>query len=166
MDDIARSFYKSPVGILEIAASNSVIISVSFAEAEPVEVTPDEPIILECKNQLELYFNGQLKEFNLPLKPSGSEFQKKVWEQLLKIPFGTVVSYEYIARKLGDAGLVRAVGMANNKNRIPIIIPCHRVVGKNGEMIGYGGGIWRKKWLLQHERKFSAVKQMELFNID
>ncbi len=166
MNDIVRSFYKSPVGVLEIIASINVITSVLFTEAEPIAVTPDEPIILECKNQLDLYFKGQLKKFTLPLNPSGSEFQKKVWDQLLLIPFGSVVSYEYIARKLGDTGLVRAVGMANNKNRIPIIIPCHRVVGKNGDMIGYGGGIWRKKWLLQHERKFAAVSQLDLFNID
>ncbi len=166
MNDVSRSYYKSPVGCLEISALNDAIISVSFVEDEQIGITSEEQVIHECRKQLDLYFKGQLKEFTLPLIPSGTDFQEKVWNQLLQIPFGAVVSYEHIARKLGDAGLVRAVGMANNKNKIPIIIPCHRVVGKNGEMIGYGGGIWRKKWLLQHERKFSAVKQMELFNTD
>jgi len=166
MNDISRSFYKSPVGLLEISYCNNEITSISFTEAEPVEVAPEDSIIKECKNQLELYFNGKLKEFSLPLNPAGTEFQKKVWDKLLSIPFGKVVSYEFIARKLGDAGLVRAVGLANNKNNIPIIIPCHRVIGKNGEMIGYAGGIWRKKWLLKHESKFSADSQLELFNTD
>ncbi len=166
MNDISRSFFKSPVGFLEICSCNNELISISFMESEPAEVSTEDLIIRECKNQLELYFDGKLKEFSLPLNPSGSEFQKKVWDKLLTIPFGSVVSYEHIARKLGDIGLVRAVGTANNKNKIPVIIPCHRVIGKNGDMVGFGGGIWRKKWLLNHERKHSLNAQLEMFDLE
>lgn len=110
--------------------------------------------------ELDAYFSGKLEEFKVPLKPSGSEFQEKVWNHLLKIPFAKTISYMQVAVQLGDVKSIRAVGTANGRNPIPIIIPCHRVIGSNGALTGYGGGLWRKKWLLDFERK---AKQGELF---
>lgn len=118
-----------------------------------------EPSLLELKpvvDQLEEYFNGELQAFNLPLDPVGSEFQLKVWKQLMAIPFGETSSYGKIAKAIRQPTASRAVGMANNQNPIVIIVPCHRIVGANGALTGYGGGLPRKKWLLQHEATHKA----------
>jgi AraC family transcriptional regulator of adaptative response/methylated-DNA-[protein]-cysteine methyltransferase len=108
-------------------------------------------ILKESENQLRLYFNSKLEAFDLPLELEGTEFQKSVWNQLTKIPFGKTINYGQIAVRIDKPKSSRAVGMANHNNPIPIIIPCHRVIGKNGALVGYGGGLWRKKWLLEHE---------------
>jgi methylated-DNA-[protein]-cysteine S-methyltransferase len=97
------------------------------------------------------YFEGSRKEFQLPLAPEGTDFQKRVWSELLNIPYGATCSYLDVARALGDANAIRAVGAANGRNPISIIIPCHRVIGADGSLTGYGGGLWRKEWLLRHE---------------
>ncbi len=98
------------------------------------------------------YFNKKRKKFDLPLQPQGTNFQKAVWDALLEVPYGTTVSYFDIAKKVDNPKAVRAAGGANGKNPITIIIPCHRIIGSNGKLVGYGGGLWRKKWLLQHEQ--------------
>jgi len=108
-------------------------------------------LLKEARKQLNLYFAGKLEEFNLPLDYPGTAFQRSVWRQLLRIPLGKTVNYGWIAGKTGSPGAARAAGAAIGKNRISIIIPCHRVVGKDGSLTGFGGGLWRKKWLLQHE---------------
>jgi methylated-DNA-[protein]-cysteine S-methyltransferase len=102
--------------------------------------------------------------FNVPIKQEGTEFQQKVWNELLKIPYGKTVSYNFIAESLGDKKTIRAVGATNGKNQISILVPCHRVIGSDGSLTGYAGGLWRKKWLLNHEKEFSGEeKQMEMF---
>jgi AraC family transcriptional regulator of adaptative response/methylated-DNA-[protein]-cysteine methyltransferase len=110
--------------------------------------------IKELKVQLYEYFEGKRKEFDVPLKTFGTEFQRKAWDALLTIPYGTTRSYEEQAKIINEPKAVRAIGTANGCNRIAIVIPCHRVIGKNGKLTGYGGGLWRKQWLLDHERKF------------
>ena len=114
----------------------------------------------KCVQQLDEYFTGNRKEFELTLSPKGTEFQGKVWTELLKVPFGKTRSYLEQSKKLGDVKAIRAVASANGRNPISIIIPCHRIIGSDGSLTGYAGGIWRKKWLLEHE---SGNKQQSLF---
>jgi AraC family transcriptional regulator, regulatory protein of adaptative response / methylated-DNA-[protein]-cysteine methyltransferase len=102
------------------------------------------------------YFEGSRKTFTVPLIFTGTDFQKSVWNELLRIPFGTTRSYSRQAEAVGDIGSVRAVANANGMNKISIVVPCHRVIGENGHLTGYGGGLWRKKWLIDHEKKFSG----------
>ena len=106
----------------------------------------------ECLRQLTEYFKGRRQKFSIPLLLEGTDFQKAVWRQLQKIPFGQTASYGDVARAVGSPRAFRAVGNANNKNPIPLIIPCHRVIGSDGKLVGFGGGIWRKHWLLEHEK--------------
>lgn len=164
----SKSIFKfdleSPIGALRITADSTAIVSINFMNPGEIIFSETNTVIDECKKQLKEYFRGTLFAFDLPLAPEGSDFQKKVWEVLLEIPFGGTTSYEKIAVKLGDRNSVRAVGNANGKNPIPIIIPCHRVVGKNNSLTGYAGGLKRKQWLLSHEHFFSNLeKQLEFF---
>ena len=119
---------------------------------------PEE--LKNCVDQIEQYFKGTRKEFELKLNPEGTEFQKRVWNELLNIPFGKTISYLDLSKKLGDTKAIRAVAAANGKNPIWIIIPCHRVIGSDGSLTGYAGGLHRKKWLLDHENPY---KQQSLF---
>lgn len=112
---------------------------------------PGDAVLRAACEQLTDYFAGRRQVFDLPLKPLGSEFQVRVWAELSRIPFGETMSYGELATRLGDKGASRAVGLANNRNPIPIIIPCHRVIGADGSMVGFGGGLERKQWLLRHE---------------
>ena len=149
-----KAYYKSPLGPIEISGMQDSILSVDFVE----DVLPgdaDLPFCLKtCLKQLDEYFNGQRKEFLLKLDPQGTVFQRMIWQQLGKIPFGAVVSYGEIASIIGKPKACRAVGNANGKNPIAIIIPCHRVVGSDGSLTGYGGGLWRKEWLINHEKGY------------
>lgn len=113
------------------------------------------PLLIQCIEQLIQYFNGQLQRFQLPLNQPGTVFQKEVWNELTQIPFAKTISYLELARRTGDSKATRAVANANGKNNIAIIVPCHRVIGSNGELTGYAGGLWRKKWLLEHEAKIA-----------
>ncbi len=154
-----RAYYKSPLGEIEITAFGGSITEVKFVD-EIESATSSSVILDDCRNQLGEYFCGKRKEFSLPLAPEGTEFQKKVWQELQNIPFGETRSYLDIALKLGDKNLTRAVGAANGKNPIAIIIPCHRVIGEDGKLTGYAGGLWRKEWVLDFESK---KEQGELF---
>ena len=142
--------YFSPIGPIEITICNGGITSVTFVENIPNGIS-NSKVFDEPLNQLDEYFSGKRKEFSLPLAPEGTLFQKQVWKELQTIPHGEKRSYLDIAIKLGDKNLTRAVGAANGKNPIVIIIPCHRVIGENGSLTGYAGGLWRKEWLLRHE---------------
>jgi methylated-DNA-[protein]-cysteine S-methyltransferase len=113
--------------------------------------------LLEASRQLQAYFAGERREFDLPLAPYGSDFQRRVWSALLEIPYGETISYLELARRLGDPRAVRAVGSANGRNPISIIIPCHRVIGADGSLVGYGGGLERKRWLLRHEAAYAPL---------
>jgi methylated-DNA-[protein]-cysteine S-methyltransferase len=156
-------YYSSPIGIIEITGDDDGIATLYFVEEQKGTGGKSHTLLKECIYQLEEYFKGIRKDFGLKLNPKGSEFQKKVWDQLLKLPFGRTASYLDIARMLGDANATRAVGNANGSNPISIIVPCHRVIGVNGSMTGYGGGIWRKEWLLDHEKSIIFGKQTNLF---
>ena len=108
------------------------------------------------REQLDAYFAGELHRFDVPMAANGTDFQQRVWDQLVQIPYGETISYSELARRMGDPKLVRAVGVANGRNPISIIIPCHRVIGADGSLVGYGGGLERKKWLLEHEEVTSG----------
>lgn len=145
-----KAYYKSEIGTIEIAGDENGITAVDFVDYEPPY--SEIPSCLEdCVNQLDEYFRKGRKKFSLNLKLQGTEFQKSVWSKLLDIPYGTTASYADIAKAVGNEKSVRAVGNANSKNRIAIIIPCHRVIGRDGSLTGYAGGLWRKEWLLKHE---------------
>jgi len=156
---VQKGFYKSPLGWLEIVCAGDKLQKIAYLDKEPVTGSASD-LVKEIIRQLEGYFEGIRKTFSLPLDPQGTDFQKKVWKELLKIPPGQTASYLQIAKSTGDAGAVRAVGSANGKSPLPIIIPCHRVIGEDGNLIGYAGGLWRKKWLLHHE---GYIKQIPLF---
>ncbi len=142
----------SPIGGLRIHTSAGLITAIDFDAAKPRAERIDDPLLDRAEEQLTAYFNGDLKDFDLPLASEGSEFQKKVWGELRRIPYGETASYGEIARRLGYEPVIsRAVGAANGANPIPIIVPCHRVIGANGTLTGYAGGLERKKTLLDLE---------------
>jgi O-6-methylguanine DNA methyltransferase len=155
----------SPVGLLFVARTARGLRYVEYMDRKSLKrmiashaaAHPDatwEPSLLELKayvEQIEMYFNGSLHEFQGALDPIGTEFQAKVWKELSKIPFGQTRTYGQIAAALGQPKARRAIGLANNQNPIAIVVPCHRVIGADGSMTGYGGGVPRKKWLLEHE---------------
>jgi methylated-DNA-[protein]-cysteine S-methyltransferase len=159
---VETAYFFSPVGWLKLSANNSGIKQIWFS-AEP-ESAEDFPItnkhLKQGITQLSEYFNNQRTSFDVALNPDGTHFQQQVWEMLLKIPFGETTTYGELAREMGNPKAMRAVGRANGTNKIPIIIPCHRVIGLNGSLTGFAGGLERKQWLLNHERK---KKQLELF---
>ncbi len=156
-------YCESPIGLLEITARRSGIESVSFVEKRKKghrDKSPDPDVRLmlgKCASQIREYFRGRRKRFELKIAPSGTEFQKRVWRAVLGIPFGRTESYKDVARAVGNVRATRAVGGANHANPVVIIIPCHRVLGSDGRLTGYGGGLWRKEWLLSHERKFRGT---------
>jgi methylated-DNA-[protein]-cysteine S-methyltransferase len=164
MSSAFNTYYQSPIGLIEVTGTLDSITSLFFID-EDLSFSPESNDYLEiCKTQLDEYFRGIRIDFDLKLKFEGTEFQKKVWNELLKIPYGETKSYLWQSKKLGDPMAIRAVAKANGENKIPIIIPCHRVIASNGSLTGYAGGLWRKKWLLDHERKFFiGEKQMDLF---
>lgn len=146
------AFIKTPIGILELKGDTEGLASVLFKDSENVVVSEKIPKELkESVNQLQEYFEGKRKQFNIKLSPEGTEFQKKVWKQLEGIPFGKTATYQQMANQLGDPKVIRAAASANGKNPISIIIPCHRVIGSDGSLTGYAGGLHRKKWLLEFE---------------
>ena len=153
-----QSHYRSPLGFLLLKSDGVSITEISFSEIELQEINPCA-VLLKCEQQLENYFSGKSLDFQLPINPEGTEFQKKVWAELLKIPNGETITYSELAVRLGDPKLVRAVGMANGRNPVAIVIPCHRVIGVGNKLTGYAGGLDRKLWLLEHEIKYNPSKQ-------
>jgi len=155
-----RGYYHSPVGDLLIESENDKIILVHFLREGRKEEIPSA-VVDQCIRELDEYFHKGRKYFSVELELRGNEFQVKAWNELLAIPYGKTNSYQQQAIRIGDPNLVRAVGSANNQNPIAIIVPCHRVIGKNGDLVGFGGGLENKEWLLQHEG--SILKQLSLF---
>jgi len=159
-------FYKeieSPVGKLKLVASANALVAVLWEQErpervklEPMKVTPQQPILVETERQLSQYFSGIRTEFDLPIEPNGSNFQKKVWQALRGIPFGETRSYLDLAEAVGSPNACRAVGAANGKNPLAIVVPCHRVVGANGALTGFAGGLEAKAKLLALEARASA----------
>lgn len=154
------AYLKSPVGVLEIKGNQNGLVSVHFMDSEEIPSASIPEVLQPVIEQLKEYFDNSRSKFDLRLAPEGTQFQKKVWEKLKDIPFGKTTSYQQMANELGDPKVIRAAASANGKNPIAIIIPCHRVIGSDGSLTGYGGGLHRKKWLLEHE---SPVKQQSLF---
>ncbi len=142
----------TPVGPIEVTVDQrGAVVRVSFAEDDVTAADTTDELCAAAVQQLEEYFSGERRSFDLELVPEGSDFEKQVWTELQQIPFGSTTTYGEIARKLGDPGASRAVGLANARNSIAIIIPCHRVIGADGDLTGYAGGMHRKRWLLAHE---------------
>ena len=146
---------ESPIGIISIIASDTGIREILLGKGEFVVPSDTASIqhsfITQCKQELQEYFEGKRTVFSVSLDVCGTAFQKKVWTALLSIPFGETTNYKTIAEMTGNINAARAIGNANNKNPLPILIPCHRVIGSSGKLVGYSGELWRKEWLLQHE---------------
>ncbi|MGY3795334.1 methylated-DNA--[protein]-cysteine S-methyltransferase [uncultured Aquimarina sp.] len=158
---MATAFIETPLGIASITGDEKGVSEISITNNTEEEHSNTIPETLkEAVTQLQDYFEGKRDHFDIKLNPSGTDFQKKVWKELTKIPFGKTVTYLDIAKNLGDPKCIRAAASANGKNPLWIVIPCHRVIGSDGSLTGYAGGLWRKKWLLDHE---SPIKQQTLF---
>ncbi len=154
------TFYKTPIGTAKIIGNDDGIISVSVID-EKISPTSNIPKYLkDCVHQLDEYFQKKRTSFDLKLNPQGTDFQQNVWNELQRIPYGKTISYLDQSKKMGNMKAIRAIASANGKNPIWIIIPCHRVIGSDGSLTGYAGGLWRKKWLLEHE---NPTKQTSLF---
>jgi methylated-DNA-[protein]-cysteine S-methyltransferase len=165
---IYTAYCPSPMGDIEISADDEHITSVVFTETErrgvlPAKEAGSNHITDACVRQLGEYFAGERRGFDLPLLQAGTDFQQRVWSKLMEVDFGSTFSYLELSRQLGDIKAIRAVGAANGKNKIWIIVPCHRIIGSDKKLVGYAGDLWRKKWLLDHEAKLSPVKTGSLF---
>ncbi|OGO79496.1 MAG: cysteine methyltransferase [Clostridiales bacterium GWB2_37_7] len=148
-----KAYYDSPIGIVEIVSDEDSIIELSFVEeAGNNDLLAAPQVLKSALKQIEEYFQGKRNIFDIKLKATGTKFQQKVWQRLAEVPYGETACYKDIAAAVGNSNACRAVGGANNKNKIAIVIPCHRIVGSDGSMTGYAGGLWRKEWLLQHEK--------------
>jgi methylated-DNA-[protein]-cysteine S-methyltransferase len=162
---LARTAMESPIGELTILATDEAVVAIRF-DGEPFEARlagdivdvqhGEHPVLDEAVRQLDEYFAGERLEFDLPLEPNGTPFQRQAWTALRGIPYGETISYGEQARRLGDRNKSRAVGAANGRNPIPIVVPCHRVIGANGHLTGFGGGLGVKAWLLDHELQVRA----------
>ncbi|WP_406825916.1 methylated-DNA--[protein]-cysteine S-methyltransferase [Pedobacter sp. KACC 23697] len=153
------SVIETPVGRLIILSDEDFVHAVTFEEKDIADLKENE-LTIKVANQLKEYFNGNLKDFDFPMKQKGTEFQREVWQNLLTIPFGETISYAKFS--VHHPLAIRAIAAANGKNNIAIVVPCHRVIGSNGKLVGYAGGLWRKQWLLQHEREVARKGQTEL----
>lgn len=156
-----KAIIGSPLGNLLLVETENQLVELAFTE-DDISSLPENELLASTKTQLAEYFEGHRNEFTLSLNPKGTDFQQKVWQELLLIPYGTTVSYQEMANRLGDPKCIRAAARANGQNPIAIIIPCHRVIGTHGEMTGYAGGIQRKKDLLALEGA-DVMNQMNLF---
>jgi methylated-DNA-[protein]-cysteine S-methyltransferase len=154
-------YINSPLGITKIVGDEDGVSVISVSDVGTNEVSQEIPKVLkEAVSQLEEYFDKKRTHFDFKLNPQGTEFQQKVWKSLLEIPYGKTISYMDQTKKLGDVKAIRAVASANGKNPLWIVVPCHRVIGTNGSLTGYAGGLSRKKWLLEHE---NPTTQQSLF---
>jgi O-6-methylguanine DNA methyltransferase len=165
---------ETPLGKMVAAEFDSKLCLLEFVDGsarnhlKPFEkycdtkaVEEDSPVLAKVAKQLSAYFDGKLKAFDLPLVFVGTEFQKSVWSELIEIPYGKTVNYSWIAARVGRQNAFRAVGQANGSNPISIVVPCHRVIGKSGQLVGYGGKMWRKKWLLELEGALQPSVNLE-----
>ncbi|WP_348811920.1 methylated-DNA--[protein]-cysteine S-methyltransferase [Flavobacterium maritimum] len=152
-------YIQTPLGIATIVGDENGISVISVSEEGEISIVIPS-VLKEAVSQLNDYFEGKRIDFDFKLNPKGTEFQQKVWKGLLEIPFGKTMSYLELSKKLGDVKAIRAVASANGKNPLWIVVPCHRVIGTDGSLTGYAGGLWRKKWLLNHE---NPTNQQSLF---
>lgn len=161
---IHTALYHSPLGMMLLQSEGEQLTVAGFQDEAAVTATEAtaSPVLQKTIVQLDEYFAGTRQQFDLPLHPAGTAFQQKVWQQLIQIPFGETITYLHMAKRLGNVKSIRAAASANGKNPLAILIPCHRVVGADGKLTGYAGGLHRKQWLLEHEAKM-AGKQSILF---
>jgi methylated-DNA-[protein]-cysteine S-methyltransferase len=159
---IYRNWFESPVGWISTGVTEAGVCELFFREGRDAQ-EDQHPLLVMLHDQLRAYFSGSLREFSLPLAPAGSPFQLKVWKELLNIGYGEVITYRDLGIRLGGPNYTRIAGQANGKNPVSLIIPCHRVIGMNGALTGYGGGLWRKKWLLEHEHRVAGGFRPVLF---
>ncbi|HEY8660533.1 MAG TPA: methylated-DNA--[protein]-cysteine S-methyltransferase, partial [Hanamia sp.] len=157
-------YYQSPVGLLKININDGMINEIIFSDSEDeikAGVKKDDSdkksktVIKKCQLQFDEYFSGKRFHFDLPVHQMGTPFQERVWNELVKIPFGKTISYLQLSQRIGNVKSIRAVGTANGRNMLSIVVPCHRVIGSDGSLTGYAGGLWRKQWLLEHENKYA-----------
>ena len=153
------TIFASPIGDLVLTASDTALTGVYFPTSRRAEIgaAGENDVLIMARQQLAEYFARERTSFDLPLDPTGTSFEQRVWRLLRDIPYGSTTSYGKLARQLGEPKDARAVGAANGKNPIPIIVPCHRVIGANGDLTGFGGGLDRKRWLLEHEGALLAL---------
>jgi methylated-DNA-[protein]-cysteine S-methyltransferase len=152
-----KSFF-TPIGYVHLREEDGYI-SVIHLDDAPATGEDDSEILRQCQQQLEEYFAGERRSFDFPMRQQGTDFQQRVWEQLLHIPFGRTLSYRDLSKQLGDVKAIRAVGTANGRNQLAIVVPCHRVIGSDRSLTGYAGGLPRKQWLLAHEAKWASGVQ-------
>lgn len=157
-----EAFHKTPVGFVRIRADEEHITSISIRDEECVETPSPSFAINLAINQLDEYFAGTRKEFDLPINQPGTDFQKDVWNNLLTVKYGSTMSYLQLANQMHNPLAIRAIAASNGKNMLWIIVPCHRVIGSNGSLTGYAGGLWRKQWLLEHEARVMGIGQIKL----
>lgn len=156
MNKVHQLDIQTPIGVMEIVGTDEGILSVLFKEENEIrhELQPDTPQVLkDCMRELEEYFRGERMEFTVPYSSTGTDFQGKVWSALTTVGYAETASYRDIAVKVGSEKAVRAVGNANSRNKLTIIVPCHRVIGSSGKLTGYAGTLTRKEWLLKHEKE-------------
>jgi methylated-DNA-[protein]-cysteine S-methyltransferase len=158
VSELYYTYYQSPVGLLKIAGTEQYICELSFIDKKE-QINYGEPgvsdVIHQCTEELIEFFNGTRRQFTIPVYQKGTEFQSLVWNELINIPFGKTISYLDLSKRIGDVKAIRAAASSNGKNKIAIIVPCHRVIGSDRSLVGYAGGLWRKKWLLGHELKIA-----------
>ncbi|MCC6383631.1 MAG: methylated-DNA--[protein]-cysteine S-methyltransferase [Bacteroidia bacterium] len=150
--EIYYTTLQTPIGLIQISGSKYAIHSVQYDAVAYAGSDSVPPLILNCKRELSEYFNGSRKDFTINIEQPGTDFQQLVWKCLMEIPYGKTITYLELAKRVGNKKLTRAIGNANGSNHIPVIVPCHRVIGSNDSLTGYAGGLWRKKWLLDHEQ--------------
>ncbi|MEW6508136.1 MAG: methylated-DNA--[protein]-cysteine S-methyltransferase [Bacteroidota bacterium] len=156
-------YFFSPIGTICLRASEKGLTDVFFIDENAEEQFSKNPIINKCKLQLNEYFDRKRKVFDVELNLHGTSFQKLVWYEVISVQFGNSISYLSLAAKLGNKNKIRAVANANAQNKIALLVPCHRVIGSSGELVGYSGSIWRKKWLLEHEEKIEYNRKQLTF---
>jgi methylated-DNA-[protein]-cysteine S-methyltransferase len=154
-------YYQSPIGIIKVTGTFEVVDSVWFIDSVEKHTSDINPsgAVSQCQQQLKDYFNGKLTSFTVPLRKTGTPFQQRVWDELTQIPYAKTISYLQLAKQLGDEKVIRAAAHANGQNPLGIIVPCHRVIGSDGSLTGYAGGLHRKQWLLDHEAKVNGSYQ-------
>jgi methylated-DNA-[protein]-cysteine S-methyltransferase len=155
-------YHRTPVGIARITEDEGFISSISALDEEHEVISPSTPLLQTAITQLDEYFAGSRKVFDLPIKQSGTPFQQQVWEQLLQINYGRTITYAQQSNQMNSPLAIRAIAAANGKNSLWIVVPCHRVIGSDGSLTGYAGGLWRKQWLLEHEARVMGIGQIRL----
>ena len=155
-------YHRTPVGIARITEDEGYISSISALDEEHEVTSPSTPLLQAAITQLDEYFAGSRKTFDIPIKQQGTPFQQQVWEQLLQIKYGSTITYAQQSNQMNSPLAIRAIAAANGKNSLWIVVPCHRVIGSDGSLTGYAGGLWRKQWLLEHEARTLGIGQTKL----